>query len=122
VAVGNGGPDRGDLLIRRHDAGPEAVNAQLCFSLPERALGPGQRQLQFTRVELYQNLARAHFLAQFRSDACNDDSHLPADADLVRRDKSSSEIHQALNRNPLHRNSAHLNGLTTTTTTTAALP
>src|SRR5262249_48205876 len=68
-------------------------------------------ELQFSRVELNQNLAGSHFLAQFGVDAGDHSCNLAAHAHLVERSQRSGQIHLALNRDSLNWNRLDSNSL-----------
>jgi len=98
----------------------------LSFRLPQGAFRPGQREFEFARIELNENLTGAHFLAEFDRHIGHDAAHFAADSNLVGRNERSRKVDEALDRNALNgrgfnRDGRAASGSASTPLSTAAL-
>ena len=103
VAVRDRLPDRGDLIVGGRLLVLAAIDAELRFDLPQRALGAVDGELQLTRVEADEAVARPHLGAELHRHVEDAAAHFAAHSRLVGREQRSGQIDLALNGDSLQR-------------------
>ncbi len=102
VAIGHRLPYRCDLIVRRHLTAGVAAEAKLRFDLPELALGPLERQLQFLWFDTHEQIAGADLGAELNRYLLHPPCHFAADPRHVGGEQRAGEVDLTLNRDPLH--------------------
>ena len=111
VAIRHRLAHRRDLLVGRRLLVLRAVDAELRFDLPQRALRPLERERQLARLEAHQHVADAHVAAELNRDLADDAGDLAADARLIGRDEGAGEVDPPLDANALGGRGLDVDGL-----------
>ena len=78
-----------------------AVDPELRFDLPQRALGAVERELQLARLEPDEHVAGPDLGAELHADVAHDPGDLAADACLIGGDQRAGQVDLALDGHPL---------------------